>query len=86
MRKMIEFVACLPIYFYRFVIRPLLPKSCAFTPTCSEYALIAIRRHGPFVGWWMTTRRILRCRPFGRNNRGFDPVPWKLRGGSKWVV
>ncbi len=63
----------LPIRFYRKFISPLTPPSCRFTPTCSEYALEAIRKHGPFKGTWLAVKRILRCRPGG--GYGYDPVP-----------
>lgn len=63
----------LPIRFYRKFISPLTPPSCRFTPTCSEYALEAIRKHGPFKGAWLAVKRILRCRPGG--GYGYDPVP-----------
>ena len=63
----------LPIYLYRYCISPLTPPSCRFVPTCSEYAVIAIRRHGPFKGLWLAVKRILRCRPGGGS--GYDPVP-----------
>ncbi|MCL2851054.1 MAG: membrane protein insertion efficiency factor YidD [Firmicutes bacterium] len=86
MKKIIEIIGCLPVYFYRFCVRPWLPKSCAFTPTCSEYALVAIKRHGIIVGWFLASGRILRCNPFARNNKGYEPVPYRLRSGAKWVV
>ncbi|MDE6304408.1 MAG: membrane protein insertion efficiency factor YidD [Paramuribaculum sp.] len=63
----------LPIYFYRYSISPLLPPSCRFTPTCSQYALEALRKHGPVKGLWLTIRRVARCNPWG--GCGYDPVP-----------
>lgn len=61
------------IKFYRGAISPHFPPSCRYTPTCSEYALEAIRRHGPLRGMLMTLRRLLRCHPWGGS--GYDPVP-----------
>lgn len=61
------------VWFYRGAISPLLPRSCRFTPTCSEYAIEALRRYGPFKGAWLTFRRLLRCHPWGGS--GYDPVP-----------
>ena len=61
------------IAFYRTCISPLTPPACRFTPTCSQYAQEAIRKHGPFRGGWLALRRILRCHPFGGS--GYDPVP-----------
>lgn len=58
---------------YKIVISPLLPPACRFTPTCSQYAIEALKIHGPFYGSWLTLRRLLRCHPFGPS--GEDPVP-----------
>ena len=57
---------------YQVVLSPLFPTSCRFFPTCSEYAIEAIGRHGPMKGAWLGFRRILRCDPF--HPGGFDPV------------
>lgn len=61
------------IRLYQAGIAPLLPSACRYTPSCSEYAVIAVRRFGAVRGSWMAGRRILRCHPFG--GRGYDPVP-----------
>ena len=66
----------LPICFYRRCISPLTPPSCRFTPTCSAYAVEAIRRHGPFKGFYLAAKRLLRCHPWGGS--GYDPVPDKF--------
>ena len=65
-----------PIYFYRRCISPFTPPSCRFTPTCSTYAIQAIRRHGPVLGLYLAIKRILRCHPWGGS--GYDPVPEKF--------
>ena len=62
-----------PIHFYQHVISPLTPPSCRFTPTCSQYAVEAIRKHGPIKGLLLAIWRILRCNPWGGS--GYDPVP-----------
>lgn len=61
------------IWFYRNCISPLTPPSCRYTPTCSQYAAEALRRHGLFKGLWLTVKRLLRCHPWGGS--GYDPVP-----------
>jgi hypothetical protein len=61
------------IKLYQWFISPLTPPSCRFTPTCSQYALEALRKYGPFKGGWLALRRILRCHPGGGS--GYDPVP-----------
>ncbi len=63
----------LPIRFYQKFISPFTLPSCRFTPTCSQYAVEALRRHGPIKGFWLAIRRILRCHPWGGS--GYDPVP-----------
>lgn len=65
----------LPVYFYRSAISPLKPPTCRFTPTCSEYAVQALKTHGPFKGTYLAVRRIARCHPWG--GHGYDPVPTK---------
>jgi len=63
----------LPIRFYRFAISPLKPPCCRFHPTCSSYALVALREHGTIKGLALTAWRLMRCQPFCAN--GYDPVP-----------
>ena len=73
MRKLLVAILLLPVWFYRAFISPLTPPSCRFVPTCSEYAMEALQKHGPFKGLYLTVRRILRCHPWGGS--GYDPVP-----------
>ncbi len=61
------------IRFYRKHISPLKKPCCRFTPTCSQYAIQAVERHGAFLGSLMSVARIIRCNPYCRG--GYDPVP-----------
>jgi putative membrane protein insertion efficiency factor len=58
---------------YRMLISPWMPRCCRFTPSCSEYADLALRRYGLFRGTYLTVWRLLRCQPFCEG--GYDPVP-----------
>lgn len=69
----IVWMLCIPIRFYQRCISPLMPKACRYEPTCSQYALEALRKHGPLKGLWLTIKRIGRCHPWGGS--GYDPVP-----------
>ena len=73
MKKFLTSLLLIPIYFYKYCISPLTPPSCRYTPTCSEYAVQALKKHGPFKGLYLAIRRILRCHPWGGS--GYDPVP-----------
>ncbi|MBN1644366.1 MAG: membrane protein insertion efficiency factor YidD [Dehalococcoidales bacterium] len=61
------------IRLYQSTISRVLPSSCRFTPTCSQYTYEAITKYGIFKGVWMGAKRIARCNPF--NDGGYDPVP-----------
>lgn len=61
------------IKLYQYLISPLLGSSCRYTPTCSQYGVESIKKHGPFKGLWLTIKRISRCHPWG--GHGHDPVP-----------
>ncbi len=71
--KALGWVLIVPIMFYKKFISPLTPPVCRYTPTCSTYALQAIKKYGPFKGTWLAVKRILRCNPWGGS--GYDPVP-----------
>jgi uncharacterized protein len=58
---------------YQLVLSPLLPPSCRYLPSCSDYAIEAIGRHGVMFGVGLAARRLARCHPWGRS--GYDPVP-----------
>jgi putative membrane protein insertion efficiency factor len=61
------------IKIYKGAISPYLPRACRYTPTCSEYGIEAIKKHGPFKGTLLTLKRVSRCHPWG--GHGHDPVP-----------
>ncbi|WP_372640843.1 membrane protein insertion efficiency factor YidD [Ancylomarina sp.] len=73
LKKAILFVMILPIRFYQLFISPLTPSACRYTPTCSTYAMQALKAHGPFKGSYLAIKRILSCNPWG--GHGHDPVP-----------
>lgn len=75
-KKIIEFTVLLPVYFYRYAISPHTPPSCRYTPTCSAYAIEAVKKHGILKGLYLGTKRILSCNPWGGS--GYDPVPEKF--------
>jgi putative membrane protein insertion efficiency factor len=58
---------------YQYLLSPWWGRQCRFSPTCSEYAIEALERHGAAHGVWLALRRVLRCHPWGGG--GFDPVP-----------
>ena len=72
------------IYFYKFCISPFTAPACKFTPTCSSYAISAIKKFGPFKGLALAFKRVLRCNP--KSKGGYDPVPDDLKGDLKWLV
>lgn len=71
--KIIVQLLLLPVRFYRNFVSPFLPPACRYTPTCSQYAMQALQKHGPVKGLYLAIRRILRCNPWGGS--GYDPVP-----------
>ncbi|MCC6371777.1 MAG: membrane protein insertion efficiency factor YidD [Bacteroidia bacterium] len=73
MNKLFKKLAILPVRFYQYFIRPLLPNTCRYTPSCSQYSIEAINKHGALKGSWLGLKRILRCHPWG--GHGYDPVP-----------
>ena len=75
--KLLKQILILPflvvIKLYQYVISPALGPKCRFTPSCSQYAVTALKKHGLIKGGWLALRRISRCRPGG--GQGYDPVP-----------
>jgi putative membrane protein insertion efficiency factor len=71
--KILSYPFILLIKFYQYAVSPVLGPKCRFTPTCSQYAVEALKKHGLLKGGWLTVKRISRCRPGGGS--GYDPVP-----------
>ena len=71
--KLLRKIFIVPITLYQYVLSPLIPISCRFEPTCSNYSKEAILKHGIMKGIALTIKRILRCHPWGGS--GQDPVP-----------
>lgn len=72
-KKVLSFPLIVLVRFYQIFISPLKPASCRYTPTCSAYAIEALKKHGPIKGLWLAIKRIARCHPWGGS--GYDPVP-----------
>lgn len=73
--KILAFPLIILVKGYQYLISPIFPATCRYTPTCSNYMLEAIRVWGPFKGTWLGIRRIASCHPWG--GHGHDPVPEK---------
>jgi putative membrane protein insertion efficiency factor len=73
MRKVISYILLTLIRFYQAFISPLFGAKCRYNPTCSVYAMEAIKKYGARKGGWMALKRIASCRPGG--GHGWDPVP-----------
>lgn len=65
------FIAVIKIYQY--LISPMLPNACRYTPTCSKYAVEAFTKYGIIKGFWLSLKRISKCHPWG--GHGYDPLP-----------
>jgi len=72
-KRIFAFPFVLLIRIYQLFISPLLGPKCRFTPTCSQYALEAFKKYGPFKGFYLALRRIVKCHPWG--GHGYDPIP-----------
>ena len=72
------------IWVYKLVLSPIIPKTCRYLPTCSNYALQAIKEFGVIKGTYLAIKRILRCNP--RHACGVDPVPSNIKGDIKWLI
>lgn len=75
--KFLTFPFIILIRFYQSAISPYLPATCRYHPTCSQYSIEALEKHGLFFGSYLSVRRILSCHPWGKS--GHDPVPEKFK-------
>jgi uncharacterized protein len=75
LKKILIFPLVFLIRIYQSAISPFLPSACRFEPTCSHYFIKSLQVHGFFGGFFIGTKRILRCHPWGKS--GYDPVPEK---------
>ena len=71
--QLLAYPFILLIKFYRLFISPLIGGNCIYSPTCSEYGIVALKKYGVFKGIYLSFKRILYCNPFG--NSGYDPFP-----------
>ena len=71
--KIFSYIIILLVNFYKYAISPLKPPTCRYTPTCSDYAIQAVKKYGPIKGTYYSVKRILSCNPWGGS--GYDPVP-----------
>jgi putative membrane protein insertion efficiency factor len=67
----LPFIALIKLY--QWIISPVIGPKCRFTPTCSQYAIEALKKYGVLKGLWLTIKRLSRCHPWG--GHGYDPVP-----------
>ena len=79
-RLSLRFLVLLPVHIYRLFVSPVLGPRCRFQPTCSEYALDAVKAHGVWTGGWLSAKRLGKCHPFHEMHpgHGFDPVPLEV--------
>jgi putative membrane protein insertion efficiency factor len=68
-----------PVHAYKYLVSPWLPPACRFHPTCSDYCLQALEKHGPLTALWLTAKRLAVCHPWSKRH-GYDPVPDKIEG------
>ena len=68
-----KYLVILPVRLYQFLIAPILPPACRYFPSCSNYMIQAVQKHGVIKGAYYGVKRLLRCAPWG--GHGYDPVP-----------
>lgn len=83
-KKILSFPFIALVKIYQWIISPIFPQSCRYTPTCSHYMIEAINVWGPFKGVYLGVKRIGSCHPWG--GQGHDPVPQKKKKGQESEV
>ena len=81
MSRVLSLIFTSLIRFYQYCISPLLMPSCRYTPTCSQYGIEALKKHGAYKGGWLTVKRFCSCHPWG--GHGHDPVPETDRSNKR---
>ena len=71
--RLLTYLLIIPIKIYQYILSPVLPKTCRYTPSCSVYAIEVLKKYGPLKGTYFAVKRILSCNPWGGS--GYDPVP-----------
>ena len=74
-KNILSFPLILLVRFYQVAISPFTPSICRYNPTCSHYAIEALKKRGLIIGGWLSLKRIISCHPWGGS--GYDPVPEK---------
>ena len=74
-KNILAFPLILLVRFYQVAISPFTPSTCRYNPTCSHYAIEALKKRGLIIGGWLSLKRIISCHPWGGS--GYDPVPEK---------
>jgi len=72
------------IYFYKYILSPILPHVCKFYPTCSQYFLQAVIDYGAIKGFLIGIKRFLKCNPW--SDGGYDPLKPNIKGNIKWIL
>ena len=74
-KNILSFPLIILVRFYQVAISPFTPSTCRYNPTCSHYAIEALKKRGLIIGGWLSLKRIISCHPWGGS--GYDPVPEK---------
>ncbi len=73
LKKILVFPLIFLVKIYQSIISPLFPPTCRYKPTCSEYAIQSLKKHGLIKGVFLSIKRVVNCHPWGGS--GYDPIP-----------